>query len=123
MDTDLRHNTLSLPTLTLGPQRPQQPSIPHTSSPPPTPPQAYNIFDGGDPDTMSGRAFVKIFRDRNMVQRNKGMTTQYLDLLFAKMKPKAQKRMGFRDFKAALEKIATEHKQASGDGVGMGGCV
>lgn len=57
---------------------------------------------------MSGRAFVKLFRDRGMVKKSRGLTTQYLDLLFAKLKSKGRKRLTFKEFKTALETVGRE---------------
>jgi len=73
--------------------------------------EAYNIFDGGDPETMSGRAWVKLFRDRGLVKKTRGLTTVALDLLFTRIKPKGSKRISFPEFKRALEAVASEHLQ------------
>ncbi|CAG9465979.1 unnamed protein product [Pedinophyceae sp. YPF-701] len=70
--------------------------------------EAYNIFDGGDQAHMSGRAWVKIWRDRELVP--KPLSTTYLDLVFAKVKGgPAARRLQFDQFKTALDHVANDH--------------
>ncbi|PHJ21342.1 p25-alpha family [Cystoisospora suis] len=67
--------------------------------------QAYTKGTG----EMDGRTFVKILKDTKVLD-SKVMTAVDADLIFAKVKPKNSKKIGFSEFEAALKHVAEKKK-------------
>lgn len=55
--------------------------------------------------TMEGKQFVKIFKDLNLLDK-KRLTTTDIDLIFAKIKEKAARRISFTEFLSGIDLVA-----------------
>jgi hypothetical protein len=66
---------------------------------------AFSAFADGKPD-MDGKTFAKLCKDCKLL--DKKFTATDVDLIFAKVAPKGQRRITFEQFGAALEHVATK---------------
>jgi len=72
--------------------------------------KVFTDFAGKD---MDGKEFAKFCKDNNLLGH--GMTKTDVDLIFAKVVPKGQRRMDFNMFKDAVRNIAQKRKQTTGE--------
>merc|ERR1719221_2448502 len=67
--------------------------------------QVFAAFADGKPD-MDGKTFVKLCKDCKLL--DKKLTATDVDLIFAKVAPKGQRRISLMHFDAALQHLATK---------------
>lgn len=69
-------------------------------------PELLKVFDSfnGTQKTMEGKSFVKMAKDCKLI--DKKVTSTDIDLIFAKVKDKTERRITFAQFIKGLEKIA-----------------
>jgi hypothetical protein len=67
---------------------------------------------------MEGKAFAKLCKDNKLLC--KAVTPTDVDLIFAKVKAKGQRKINFEEFIKGLDLIAAKKVRRSGGGVGWG---
>ena len=67
----------------------------------------FDAYTNGQP-MMEGKQFVKLFKDNNLL--DKALTTTDLDITFARVKAKTEKKITFGEFVAGLKECATKKK-------------
>lgn len=86
-----------------------------------------NIFDSynGTQKTMEGKSFAKLAKDTKLL--DKKLTATDIDLIFAKVKDKAERRITYAQFEKALElcadKKGVDHDVVKEAVLGSGGPV
>ena len=74
--------------------------------------EVFKHFSGGAND-MDGKTFAKLAKDTKILDKN--LTTTDIDLIFAKVKDKAARKITFDQFKAAVALCAAKKKIGEGD--------
>jgi len=66
--------------------------------------QAFQAYCGAGQTTLDGRSFTKLCKGCGLI--DKKFTTNETDIIFSKVVPKGRRRMGLKEFMAALEQVA-----------------